>query len=100
LYLWLGGLAFHWALFVILFRHLRFLRACSIIGQPCPNARWHPPIPVLFFCHRCRHSDRSYLSLCSKGEDPQLRYLRFLDYFALPFTGCCYLRSSCAWSTG
>ena len=85
--LWLGALAFHWSLLVILLRHLRFFvepvpRLAVLAGQP----RWLLP-------DRRAGASTSPISpslaalvylLQRRLRDPQVRYISlFTDYFAL-----------------
>jgi nitrate reductase gamma subunit len=86
LYLWLGGLAFHWSLFVILFRHLR------LFAEPVPSlvllAQTLDGIvqnlfPVLYVTDFFIFVALIYLLLRRLG-DSQLRYISLpSDYFAL-----------------
>lgn len=85
-YLWLGGLAFHWSLFIILFRHLRFLT------EPVPSAvlfvqgidgvfRW--AVPTLFVTDIIILIALTYLFV-RRVIYPQMRYISLpSDYFAL-----------------
>jgi nitrate reductase gamma subunit len=85
-YLWLGGLAFHWSLFIILFRHLRFFT------EPVPSVvLWTQKIdgifqmalPTVFITDLIILVALAYLVLRRFGS-PQLRYLSLMsDYFAL-----------------
>jgi nitrate reductase gamma subunit len=89
-YLWLGGLAFHWSLFIILFRHLR------LFTQPVPgivvwaqklDGIFQIALPTLFISDIVILLALTYLVLRRFGS-PQLRYISFLsDYFALFLIG-------------
>jgi len=84
--LWLGALAFHWALLVIVLRHLRLL------VQPVPAfvavlARWDSffqiGIPTLYVSDVVVVCAGLYL-LLRRWHDPLVRYLsQFADYFVL-----------------
>jgi len=86
LYLWLGGLAFHWSLFVILFRHLR------LFAEPVPSlvllAQTLDGIvqnlfPVIYVTDFFIFVALIYL-LLRRLRDSQLRYISLpSDYFAL-----------------
>jgi nitrate reductase gamma subunit len=86
LYLWLGGLVFHWCLFVILFRHLRFLT------EPVPSlvlsALFFDGIlqnlfPVIYMTDFFITVALIYLFL-RRVRNLQLRYISLpSDYFAL-----------------
>jgi nitrate reductase gamma subunit len=85
-YLWLGGLAFHWSLFIILFRHLRLLT------EPVPSLilfvqnldgvfqLW---VPTLFISDFIILIALTYLIL-RRFTSPQVRYISLMtDYFAI-----------------
>jgi len=86
LYLWLGGLAFHWSLLVILIRHLRFFT------EPVPSfvlvVQWLDEIfqnlmPVLYITDVVILIALLYLVL-RRVTTPQVRYISlFSDYFAV-----------------
>jgi len=86
LYLWLGGLAFHWSLLVILIRHLRFF------AEPVPSfvfvVQWLDEIlqnllPVLYISDIVILVSLGYLFF-RRVIYPQIRYISlFSDYFAL-----------------
>jgi nitrate reductase gamma subunit len=86
LYLWLGGLAFHWSLLAILIRHLR------LFAEPVPTfvlvVQWLDEIlqnliPVLYISNIVILIALGYL-LYRRLADPQIRYLSlFSDYFAV-----------------
>ena len=86
LYLWLGGLAFHWSLLFILLRHLRFFT------EPVPSlvllVQWFDEIfqnllPVLYITDIVILIALFYL-LFRRLIYPQIRYLSlFSDYFAV-----------------
>ena len=85
-YLWLGGLAFHWSLLIILFRHSRFLI------EPVPSAVLfmqnldgilQSPVPMLYITDVVILIALSYLFL-RRVIFPQLRYISLTaDYFAI-----------------
>jgi len=86
LYLWLGGLAFHWSLFIILFRHMRFFI------EPVPSvvlfARtldgiFQSIVPVLYITDVVIVIALTYLFL-RRVIYPQIRYISLpSDYFAI-----------------
>jgi nitrate reductase gamma subunit len=86
LYLWLGGLAFHWSLFIILFRHLRFFL------EPVPSVVlfvrfldgiFQSILPVLYNSDIIILAALIYLFL-RRVTDPQIRYLSLpSDYVAI-----------------
>ncbi len=86
LYLWLGGLAFHWSLFVILFRHLRFFL------EPVPSAVlfvqgldgiFQSIVPILYNSDVIILAALAYLFL-RRVNDPQIRYISLpSDYLAV-----------------
>ena len=85
-YLWLGGLAFHWALFFILFRHLR------LFIEPVPSAVvfvqkidgiFQIAIPTLFITDFVILIALTYLFL-RRVVFPQMRYISLpADYFVV-----------------
>ncbi len=86
LYLWLGGLLFHWSLFVILFRHLRF------VAEPVPSlvlvtqtldGILQNLFPILFVTDVFVLIALIYLFL-RRVTQSQMRYLSLpSDYFSL-----------------
>lgn len=86
LYLWLGGLAFHWSLFIILFRHMRFFI------EPVPSAVlfvrtldgiFQSIVPVLYISDFVIVTALTYLFL-RRVIYPQIRYISLpSDYFAV-----------------
>lgn len=85
-YLWLGGLAFHWSLFILLVRHLRLLT------EPVPSfilfvqnldgifQLW---LPTLFITDFIILIALTYLIL-RRFASPQVRYISLMsDYFAI-----------------
>ena len=86
LYLWIGGLAFHWSLLAILIRHLRFFT------EPVPSfvlvVQWLDEIlqslmPVLYITDVVILIALLYL-VFRRINTPQVRYISlFSDYFAL-----------------
>jgi nitrate reductase gamma subunit len=89
-YLWLGGLAFHWSLLIILFRHLR------LFMQPVPgvvlfveklDGIFQIAVPTIFITDIIILVALTYLVLRRLGS-PQLRYFSLpADYFALFLIG-------------
>jgi nitrate reductase gamma subunit len=89
-FLWLGGLAFHWSLFIILFRHLRFFT------EPVPSVVlfvhkidgvFQIALPTVFVTDIIILAALTYLVL-RRLASPQLRYLSLpADYFALFLIG-------------
>jgi nitrate reductase gamma subunit len=86
LYLWLGGLAFHWSLFIILFRHLRFFL------EPVPSVVlvvrfldgiFQSIVPVIYTSDVIIAAALIYLFL-RRVTDPRIRYLSLpSDYVAI-----------------
>jgi len=86
LYLWLGGLAFHWSLFIILFRHSRFFL------EPVPSAVvfvrvldgiFQSIVPIFYNSDFIIIAALTYLFL-RRVTDPQIRYISLpSDYFAI-----------------
>src|SRR5215831_13745825 len=84
--LWLGSLAFHWSMLIILLRHLRFFM------QPVPgfavlldsvDGFFQIGAPALYMTDVDIVAGVVYL-LQRRLRDPQLRYITlFTDYFAL-----------------
>ena len=85
-FLWLGGLAFHWSLFLILFRHLR------LFTEPVPSivlftqkidGVFQLAVPTLFITDFIILIALTYLIL-RRFSSPQIRYISLAaDYFAL-----------------
>ncbi len=85
-WLWLGALAFHWSLLIVLLRHLRF------VVEPVPKlALWLGSVdgffdigmPVVYATDIVLLAALLYL-LLRRLREPQLRYISlFTDYFAL-----------------
>jgi nitrate reductase gamma subunit len=85
-WLWLGAMAFHWSLLVILLRHLRF------VVQPAPRLAtflesvdgfFQIGVPVLYATDIVFVAALLYL-LQRRLRDPQVRFISlFTDYFAL-----------------
>ncbi len=85
-YLWLGALAFHWALLLILLRHLRLLI------QPVPawidllerlDSFFQVGAPQLYLSDIILLGALVYL-IARRFRDPMVRYISlFTDYFAL-----------------
>ncbi len=86
LYLWFGGLAFHWSLFIILFRHMRFFI------EPVPSivllvrtldGIFQSIVPVLYISDFVIVTALTYLFL-RRVIYPQIRYISLpSDYFAV-----------------
>jgi nitrate reductase gamma subunit len=89
-YLWLGGLAFHWSLLIILFRHLR------LFTEPVPgivlfvqklDGFFQVALPVIFISDAVILLALTYLVL-RRLASPQLRYISLpSDYLALFLIG-------------
>jgi nitrate reductase gamma subunit len=85
-YLWLGALAFHWALLMILLRHLR------LVLEPVPkfvdtleqlDSFFQVGTPQLYLSDVVLLASLTYL-LLRRFRDPLVRYISlFTDYFAL-----------------
>ena len=86
LYLWLGGLLFHWSLFVILFRHLRFFAEpvpSPVLVAQTLDGFLQNLFPVLFVTDVVILIALIYLIL-RRVTQSQMRYLSLpSDYFAL-----------------
>ena len=85
-YLWLGALAFHWALLLILLRHLRLLIEpvpAWINGLERLDSLFQIGVPQLYISDLIVLAALAYL-LARRLRDPMLRYLSLLtDYLAL-----------------
>jgi nitrate reductase gamma subunit len=86
LYLWLGGLVFHWSLFIILFRHLRLFAepvpSLVLLAQSLDGIA-QDLFPVIYLSDFFIFAALIYL-LLRRLRDSQLRYLSLpSDYFAL-----------------
>jgi nitrate reductase gamma subunit len=89
-FLWLGGLAFHWSLLIILFRHLR------LFTEPVPgivlfvqklDGFFQVALPVIFISDAVILLALTYLVL-RRLASPQLRYISLpSDYLALFLIG-------------
>lgn len=89
-YLWLGGLAFHWSLLVILFRHIR------LFTEPVPSfiifvqnldGIFQVWIPALYISDLIILIALTYLVL-RRFTSPQVRYISLMtDYFAIFLIG-------------
>jgi nitrate reductase gamma subunit len=85
-WLWLGALAFHWSLLIVLLRHLR------LVVQPVPKLSlllervdgfFQVGLPVLYATDIVLLAGLLYL-LRRRLRDPQVRFISlFTDYFAL-----------------
>jgi nitrate reductase gamma subunit len=89
-FLWLGGLAFHWSLLLILFRHLRFFTepvpAVVLFVQKLDGV-FQIFIPTVFVTDIIILVALTYLVL-RRLASPQLRYISLTaDYFALFLIG-------------
>ena len=86
LYLWLGGLLFHWSLFVIMFRHLRFFAEpvpAAVLLVQTLDGLLQNLFPVVYVTDIVIVASLIYLFL-RRVFDPQMRYLSLAsDYFAL-----------------
>jgi nitrate reductase gamma subunit len=85
-YLWLAALAFHWALLLILLRHIRLLVAhvpAFINGLERLDGFFQIGAPQIYLSDIVLVAALSYL-IARRLHDPQIRYLSlFTDYFAL-----------------
>jgi nitrate reductase gamma subunit len=85
-YLWLGALAFHWSLLVILLRHLRlFVNPIPrfVLGIQSLDGFFQIGAPVLYATDLVILAALLYL-LQRRMRDPLVRYISlFTDYFAL-----------------
>ncbi len=86
LYLWLGGLAFHWSLFIVLFRHLRLftvpIPSLVLLAQTLDGI-FQNLVPVIYMTDFFIFIGLLYL-VFRRLRDSQLRYLSLpSDYFAL-----------------
>lgn len=85
-YLWLGALAFHWALLLILLRHLRlFLEPVPVWINRLADLDGFLQLgaPQLYLCDVVLLAALAYL-LIRRFRDPVQRYISlFTDYFAL-----------------
>lgn len=85
-FLWLGALAFHWALLTILLRHLRLLIEPVpgwIIDLERADTFFQMGMPRLYLSDVILLGALAYL-LVKRFRDPALRYISlFTDYFAL-----------------
>ena len=85
-WLWLGGLVFHWSLFIIIFRHTR------LFTEPVPSivifirtvdGIFQQPYPILYLTDWAVVIALTYLFI-RRVVYPQLRYISFpSDYFAV-----------------
>ena len=86
LYLWLGGLAFHWSLLIILFRHLRFFLEpvpSVVVFVQVLDGIFQSIVPVLYNSDVIIVAALTYLFL-RRVTDPQIRYISLpSDYFAI-----------------
>ena len=86
LYLWLGGLVFHWSLLVILFRHLRFFTEpvpSLVLSAQFLDGILQNLFPVIYMTDIFITVALIYLFL-RRVRDLQLRYISLpSDYFAL-----------------
>lgn len=84
-YLWLGGLAFHWSLLVILLRHLRFFTQpvlFPIILLQNIDGMFQLAVPTAFISDLIILAALTYLIL-RRLFSPQVRYISLpADYFA------------------
>ena len=86
LYLWLGGLLFHWSLLVILFRHLRFFTEpvpSLVLFVQALDGILQTLFPVVYITDFFVFAALGYL-LLRRLRESQLRYLSLpSDFFAL-----------------
>jgi nitrate reductase gamma subunit len=85
LYLWLGGLAFHWSLLIILFRHVRFFLEpvpSAVVFVQVLDGIFQSIVPILYNSDVIIMAALTYLFL-RRVTDPQIRYISLpSDYFA------------------
>ncbi|MEJ2082126.1 MAG: sulfate reduction electron transfer complex DsrMKJOP subunit DsrM [Acidobacteriota bacterium] len=85
-WLWFGALAFHWALLVILLRHLRLFTAPVpgwVVGLESLDGFFQVGVPVFFASTVVFLAAGTFL-LMRRLLSPQLRYISILgDYFAV-----------------
>ena len=85
-YLWLGGMVFHWSLFVVLFRHLRFFTdpvLPGVAGLDGLDGFFQIGLPSLYLIDIMIVAAASYL-LLRRVIYPQFRLISLsTDYFAL-----------------
>jgi nitrate reductase gamma subunit len=86
LYLWLGGLAFHWSLLIILLRHLRFFLEpvpSFVIVIQALDGIFQSIVPIIYNSDVIIMAALIYLFL-RRLTNTQIRYLSLpSDYFAL-----------------
>ncbi len=85
-YLWFGALVFHWALLIVLLRHLRLLVEpvpAWVTALSASDGFFQVGAPVLYLTDPALLLALGYL-LLRRLRDPWLRYIsQFSDYFAL-----------------
>jgi nitrate reductase gamma subunit len=84
--LWLGALAFHYALLVVLLRHLRFVLQpvpASITGLAALDGFFQLGVPPVYLSDVVLIAALAYL-LVRRVVRPQLRYLSLFTDYALP----------------
>jgi len=85
-YLWLGGLAFHWSLLIILFRHSRFLIEpvpSGVLFMQNFDGILQSPVPMLYITDLVILIALIYLFL-RRVIFPQMRYISLTaDYFTI-----------------
>ena len=89
-YLWLGGMAFHWSFWVILLRHLRFFLEpvpSSIVVLQRVDSILQGLLPVIYVTDVLILAALAYLFL-RRITSPQVRYISLpSDYFVLLLVG-------------
>jgi nitrate reductase gamma subunit len=90
-FLWLGALAFHWSLLIVILRHLRlFLNPVPawVVGLQSLDGFFQVSMPVLYLSDGILWIALGYLLLRRLGN-AQVRYISlFTDYFALCLLLC------------
>ncbi len=86
IWLWLAGMAFHWTMLVIVFRHLRFFMAevpgCVLLAQDL-DGFFQVGVPVIYATSAIFIAALGFLFL-RRVVQPQLRYISLVnDYFPL-----------------
>jgi nitrate reductase gamma subunit len=85
-FLWLGALAFHWSMLIIILRHLRFVLEPVpgfVLGLQSLDGIFQVGTPVFFLTDAVFMVSLAYL-LLRRLSNPQVRYISLLtDYLAL-----------------
>jgi nitrate reductase gamma subunit len=84
--LWLGALAFHWSLLMVVLRHLRFFMEpvpWLVVGLQRLDGFFQVGVPVFYLTDAVIFAALAYL-LLRRLHNPQIRYISlFSDYLAL-----------------